>query len=128
MDEPPFHATHSRHFARPKLEKHQQSPVETAALNIILSTLNHTASQMDLDNLYSSMQQNGSGSIIPAPCALASPTSPWVISGLLPRHGTGMTLLGVLLQCLIILLSLLTLLLLFIPILPLITEWPAQWL
>jgi len=39
-----------------------------------------------------------------------------------------MTLLGAILQGLIILLCLLTLLVLFIPILPLVTEWSAQWL
>jgi len=39
-----------------------------------------------------------------------------------------MTLLGAVLQGLIILVCLLTLLLLFWPTLPLVTEWPAQWL
>ena len=39
-----------------------------------------------------------------------------------------MTQLGVVLQALIIVLCVLILILLFIPVLPLVTEWPAQWL
>jgi hypothetical protein len=99
-------------------------PLPTTALNIILSTLNHTTSQTLLNETYTSNYTQ------PQECTLASstPDNPWVISGLIPNHGTGMTLLGVILQGLIILFSLFTLALLLFPILPLITEWPAQWL
>ena len=106
-------------------------PFSTAALNIILASLNHTTSQTLLEQTYTPTLQNITNyTNQPQECTLASSTSsnPWVISGLIPNHGTGMTFLGVILQGLIILFSLFILALLFFPILPLITEWPAQWL
>jgi hypothetical protein len=102
----------------------------TAAVNIILASLNHTTSQTLLQQAYTPTPQNTTTYTQPQECTLASstPSNPWVISGLIPNHGTGMTFLGVILQSLITLLSLFILALLFFPILPLITEWPAQWL
>lgn len=106
-------------------------PLSTASLNSILATLNHTTSQTLLQQAYTPTLQNITNyTDQPQECTLASstPSNPWVMSGLIPNHGTGMTFLGVLLQGLITIFSLLTLALLFFPILPLIIEWPAQWL
>jgi hypothetical protein len=106
-------------------------PLSTASLNSILATLNHTTSQTLLQQAYTPTLQNITNyTNQPQECTLApsTPSNPWIISGLIPNHGTGMTFLGVLLQGLITIFSLLTLALLFFPILPLIIEWPAQWL
>ncbi|CZR56967.1 uncharacterized protein PAC_06856 [Phialocephala subalpina] len=62
------------------------------------------------------------------PSTSNSPQDQWVLSGLLTDYGTGQTLIGTTLQALITLFSVLTLILLFTPGLPLITEWPTQWL
>jgi hypothetical protein len=115
-------------------ENFSNLPLETAALNIILATLNHTASQTMLDKTFASTPRKESSPQAPSQCSLtylapdANNPPPWVATGVIPDHGTGMTLLGAILQGLIIILSLFTLVLLFIPVLPLVTEWPAQWL
>lgn len=93
-------------------------PVPTAMMNVILATLNHAISETKLGNQTAVDK-------IPSQCS--STTHPWVISGTIPNHGTGMTLLGIVLQGFIILLCLLSLLLIFWPTLPLLSEWPAQW-
>ncbi|PMD46165.1 hypothetical protein L207DRAFT_561559 [Hyaloscypha variabilis F] len=107
-------------------------PLQSVALNIILATLNHTDAEIQLDEIYASMLNSDASIPVPPQCsqAQASPDSanPWVASGIIPSHGTGMTQLGVVLQSLIILLCVLTLIILFTPILPLVSEWPAQWL
>jgi hypothetical protein len=106
-------------------------PFSTAALSIILASLNHTTSQALLQQAYTPTIQNITNyTNQPQECTLASstPSNPWVISGLIANHGTGMTFLGIILQGLITLFSLLILTLLFFPILPLVTEWLAQWL
>jgi hypothetical protein len=107
-------------------------PLQTVALNVILATLNHMDSMSTLDNIYASMLSKNISTPTPPQCSKfkssRDTTSPWVAIGLIPSHGTGMTQLGVVLQALIIALSVCTLILLFIPVLPLVTEWPAQWL
>jgi hypothetical protein len=113
-------------------ENFSNLPLDTAALNIILATLNHTESLIMLDKTYASMVHSNTSTLAPSQCFLTNPApdtnNPWVVTGLVPANGTGMTLLGIVLQGLIILLCVITLLLLFIPVLPLVTEWPAQWL
>lgn len=52
----------------------------------------------------------------------------FVARGLIFDHGTGMTLLGIVLQAVVLVVTLLVLGLLLWPNLPLLTEWPAQWL
>jgi hypothetical protein len=107
-------------------------PLQSAALNIILATLNHTDAEIQLDEIYASLLNSDASIPVPLQCSQtqASPDSanPWVASGIIASHGTGMTQLGVVLQCLIILLCVFTLFILFTPILPLVSEWPAQWL
>jgi hypothetical protein len=52
----------------------------------------------------------------------------FIAQGLVFDHGTGMTLLGIILQAIVLLIAFLVLGLLLWPTLPLLTEWPAQWL
>jgi len=107
-------------------------PLQTIAVNIILATLNHTASETALSQTYATMLRQNASIPTPPQCSKANAepdtAHPWVATGLLPLNGTGMTQLGVVLQALIIVLCVLTLIMLFIPVLPLVTEWPAQWL
>jgi len=107
-------------------------PLQTVALNVILSTLNHTDAEIQLDEIYSSMLHSDASIPIPPQCSQtkASPDSanPWVATGIIPFHGTGMTQVGIALQALIIILCVCALIILFFPVLPLVSEWPAQWL
>jgi hypothetical protein len=104
-------------------------PAPTAMLNVILATLNHTSSQAQLVASHKAILTSTTLPQAPSACSLSSsPSQPWVIAGIISLHGTGMTLLGAVLQGLIILLGLLTILLLLWPTLPLLSEWPAQWL
>lgn len=110
--------------------------MERAAMNIILSTLNHTSSGTALNEFYASIPASTLRNFLPSQCSIANSTfkindtaaNQWLLSGTLPEKGTAQTTLGVLLQGLIHLFSLLTLALLFTPILPIVSEWPAQWL
>jgi hypothetical protein len=107
-------------------------PLQMIALNVILATLNHTTSEIELNQTYASMISENTSSPVPPQCSKTTPApdivSPWVAIGIIPSSGTGMTQLGVVLQVLVTVLCILTLMLLFIPILPLVTEWQAQWL
>ena len=105
-------------------------PTETAMLNVLLATINHTDSRTRLEARHKSAITNKEPPQAPQACSLASasPSQPWVISGTIPLHATGMTLLGAALQGLVLLFSFLTLILLFWPSLPLVGEWSAQWL
>lgn len=104
-------------------------PASTAMLNVILATLNYTSYEVQLAANHTAVLASSTlPQALPA-CALSSSSArPWVVVGTIPLHGTGMTILGDFLQGFIVLLSLLTLLLLFWPTLPLVGEWPAQWL
>lgn len=66
-------------------------PLETAALNVILATLNHTNSQIKLNKTYSSMLSKNPRSLAPEQCFLTNPApdtnNPWVINGPIPNHG-----------------------------------------
>ncbi|KAH7140051.1 hypothetical protein B0J13DRAFT_624853 [Dactylonectria estremocensis] len=59
---------------------------------------------------------------------LYAPSEVAVLDGILDSHGTGMTVLGMALQCFVLLLALGTLVYVLRSGLPILTEWPAQWL
>ncbi|KAE9370323.1 hypothetical protein N431DRAFT_468386 [Stipitochalara longipes BDJ] len=107
-------------------------PLQTVALNVILATLKHTDAKVRLDEIYTSML-NSDASIPILPQCSQTKESPatanqWVASGTVRSYGTGMTQLGVVLQALVIILCICPLTILFVPVLPLVSEWPAQWL
>jgi hypothetical protein len=51
-----------------------------------------------------------------------------IAKGLIFNNGTGMTLIGLVLQVVVLVVTLLAIGLQFWPTLPLVREWPAQWL
>jgi hypothetical protein len=131
VDEIPIFSTTSRRFARPG-NTVNNLPLQTVALNVILATLNHTSAENELNTIYQAMLNNKSRIFVPPQCSHAEfardESNSWVATGLIPSHGTGMTGLGVVLQALVIIFCVMTPILLSIPVLPLVMEWPAQWL
>jgi hypothetical protein len=107
-------------------------PLQMITLNVILAILNYTTSEIGLNQTNASMISENTSSPVPPQCSKTTPApdmaNSWVATGVIPSSGIGMTRLGGVLRVLIIVLCILTLILLFIPILPLVTEWPAQWL
>ncbi|EPE33294.1 hypothetical protein GLAREA_06306 [Glarea lozoyensis ATCC 20868] len=104
-------------------------PQSTAAMNVILASLNHSAATNILERkVKANLLANTVKTAMPAECSSSTASHPWVVSGVSYNNGTGMTLLGAVLQGLVLLFTLLALLLLFWPTSALLTEWPAQWL
>lgn len=63
----------------------------------------------------------------PAPCYYA-PSDLGFITGMIDGHGSGMTTLGMALQCFVLVVSLVSLSVILGPRMPLLSEWPAQWI
>ena len=107
-------------------------PLSTSTMNVILASMNHSDAVNILEGrLNASLLTRPVNAAMPAECSSSSSTSaekPWVVSGISYNDGTGMTLLGVVLQGFVLLICLLALLVLFWPTPALLTEWPAQWL
>lgn len=53
---------------------------------------------------------------------------PFLVSGILRDDGTAMTKIGLALQAVVLLVAILVAGVILIPVLPLVTDWPAQWL
>jgi hypothetical protein len=104
-------------------------PQSTAAMNVILASLNHSAAMtIQEGKVKANLLAKPVKTAMPAECSSSTATKPWVVSGVSYNNGTGMTLLGAVLQGLILLFTLLALVLLFWQTPTLLTEWPAQWL
>jgi hypothetical protein len=105
-------------------------PQATSTLNVILASLNHSAAIAILEaKLKGNLLTKSVKTAMPAECSNSmNRQQSWVISGLLYNNGTGMTLLGAILQGFVLLFALLALIILFWPGPALLTEWPAQWL
>lgn len=61
-------------------------------------------------------------------CPTGSTEYDWFLDGMVLDQATGMTMLGISLQAVVLLTALLSILLLWWPTLPLLSEWPARWL
>jgi hypothetical protein len=105
-------------------------PQATSTMNVILASMNYSEAITILEaKLKANLLAKSVKSAMPAECLSSrNAQEPWVISGVSYNNGTGMTLLGAILQGLVLLFALLALILLFWPTPALLTEWPAQWL
>ncbi|KAH8795353.1 hypothetical protein BGZ57DRAFT_865366 [Hyaloscypha finlandica] len=95
--------------------------------SIVLATLEH---QITLNSTaFINLDSGISAKTVPAACAgFSSSEAEAVAEGIIIDKGTGMTLMGMVLQGIALLTALIGFIVLLWPALPLLGEWPAQWL
>lgn len=93
----------------------------------VLATISHKLTFAS--DTFTAFESKSGTTDIPAAChGFTSDEAEEVAVGEIINAGTGMTLMGMALQALALLTAIVALVILFWPGLPLITEWPAQWL
>jgi hypothetical protein len=102
------------------------------AISVILTTLDHSDALEEVDKFGNPLDPWGYHDYPSSRCKHLVHDeyleSPAVAEGQILSFGTGMTMVGIVLQALVLFISLCVLLVQAWPVLPLISEWPAQWI
>ena len=97
----------------------------TEVVEIVLASLDH--STLLASTAFTGLDTAASVETAPKACSGFSPAE-GVAVGLLISNGTGMTLMGMILQGIALCFAMMGIVVLVWPSLPLVGEWPAQWL